>query len=193
MRLTLRTSKKGFTLAEVILVIIIIGLISGIGAGVATGTLKSLQVKKAARDFLLAAKFARITAIEQQQYCTIELNRDENMFAVYLEIFNAQSGEVEKVPIRNQFFKPVKLPGQAAFEEVEVNNYGVPVIADESSSSVPILFYADGTAQAAIVQIGDGRDHYTISINPATGRAKLFTGTADNAEIGVVDLNLEQQ
>lgn len=189
---TSTTIKKGFTLAEMILVIVIIGLMSGVGAGFAVGTFKSLQVKKAARDFLLAAKFARIIAIEQQEICEIEINKDENLFGVVVERYNPETGEVEKVVVRNQFSKPEKLPGDVQFEEIQINNLGVPVLMEESDAVLSILFYPNGTAQASVVQVGDGKDHYTVSINPVTGRTKLFSGTADKAETGVVDLNLAQ-
>jgi prepilin-type N-terminal cleavage/methylation domain-containing protein len=190
--LTSTMIKKGFTLVEMILVIILISLMAGVGGGFAVGTFKSLQVKKAARDFLVAAKFARITAIEQQEITVIEMNKDENLFAVVVEHYNPQSGEVEKVSVKNQFSKPEKFATGVQFEEIQINNLGVPVVMDESETTLSIFFYPDGTSQASIVQIGDGKDHYTVTINPATGRAKLFPGTADKAETGVVDLNLEQ-
>ena len=189
---TSTTIKKGFTLVEMILVIILISLMAGIGGGFAAGTFKSLQVKKAARDFLVTAKFARITAIEQQEICAIEINKDENLYGAVVERYNPESGEVERVLVRNQFSKPEKLPGSVQFEEIQVNNLGVPLTMEESGASMFILFYPDGTSQASIVQIGDGKDHFTITINPVTGRTKLFNGTADKAETGVVDLNLEQ-
>ena len=184
--------KKGFTLVEMILVIMLISLIAGVGGGFAAGTMKSLQVKKAARDFMINAKFARITAIEQQEICAIEINKDENLYGVVVERYNPESGEVERVLVRNQFSKPEKLPGSVQFEEIQINNLGVPVTMEESEASMFILFYPDGTSQSSIVQIGDGKDHYTININPVTGRTKLFNGTADKAETGVIDLNLEQ-
>ncbi len=186
------TIKKGFTLVEMILVIILISLIAGVGGGFATGTLKSLQVKKAARDFMVDAKFARITAIEQQEICAIEINKDENLYGVVVERYNQETGEMETVLVRNQFSKPQKMPGSVQFEEIQINNLGVPVTMEESEASMYILFYPDGTSQASIVQIGDGKDHYTININPVTGRTKLFNGTADKVETGVVDLDLER-
>ena len=184
--------KKGFTLVEMILVIVLIGLLSGVGAGFAHGTLKSLQVKKAARDFLLAAKFARITAIEQQQICAIEINREENLFNVVIEVNDPQTGEILQVPINNQFFKPVKFPSGVVFEEIQINNLGAPLIREESDVILPIFFYPNGTTQASVVQIGDGRSHFTISTNPATGRTKLFSGTAEQAETGVIDLDVAE-
>jgi type II secretion system protein H len=191
-RKTASQSRKGFTLLEIMLVIMLIGLMAGIGAGFAVGTYRSLLVKKAARDFLLAAKFARITAIESQQICQVAIDRNENSFALVSQRYNQQTGQAEEVLIGNQFFKPTKLPSGVQFEEIQINNIGAPAAAEEGEAVLSILFYPDGTAQAAIMQIGDGRDHFTVNINPATGRARLFSGTAENAQTGVVDLNLVQ-
>jgi len=42
-----------------------------------------------------------------------------------------------------------------------------------------------------VIQVGDGKTHYTVSISPATGKAKMFFGTAENVRIGTVDLDAQ--
>jgi ribosomal protein L2 len=60
-----------------------------------------------------------------------------------------------------------------------------------------IVFSPDGTAQPAVIQIGDGKTHYTISISTATGRAKMYFGAAEDLKtgtdvrIGTIDLDAE--
>jgi len=54
-----------------------------------------------------------------------------------------------------------------------------------------IIFLPDGTAQSAVVQIGDEKTHYTVSINAATGKAKLVSGTVENVKVSTVDLDAE--
>ena len=185
-------SRRGFTLMEIMLVILLIGLIASVGSGFAAGTYRGLLVKKGARDFLLGAKFARITAIESQQVCQIAINRNENSYSLVSERYNLRTGQAEETPVRSQFFKPTRLPNGVQFEDIQINNIGAPENTGEGETVLSVFFYPDGTAQAAVVQIGDGRDHFTTNINPATGRAKLASGTAENAQTGVVDLNLVQ-
>ena len=47
----------------------------------------------------------------------------------------------------------------------------------------------DGTAQSAVVQIGDGRNHYAASIAAGTGRVKVYEGTAEAVEAVSIDLD----
>jgi hypothetical protein len=54
-----------------------------------------------------------------------------------------------------------------------------------------IVFSPNGTAQSAIIQIGDGKNHYTVSICAATGKAKMHFGTAEKVEVSTIDLDRE--
>ena len=58
--------KSGFTIVELLVVITIIALLAGIGGGFHIGTYKRMLVEKTARDLFLAAKYARIMAIENR-------------------------------------------------------------------------------------------------------------------------------
>jgi hypothetical protein len=42
-----------------------------------------------------------------------------------------------------------------------------------------------------VVQIGDGRTHYTVSIAEATGKAKISYGELETAEIATIDLDAQ--
>ena len=52
-----------------------------------------------------------------------------------------------------------------------------------------VVFLPNGTAQSAVVQIGNGRHHYTAYVSAATGRTTLHPGTADEVETGIIDLD----
>ena len=54
-----------------------------------------------------------------------------------------------------------------------------------------IAFAPDGTSQTAVVQIGDGETHYTLSVNEVTGKSKLYPGTVKDVKIDTVDLDAE--
>ena len=53
-------------------------------------------------------------------------------------------------------------------------------------------FSPDGTAQTALVQIGDGKNHLTVSISAVTGRSKVYSDTADNVKSDTIDLDEER-
>jgi Tfp pilus assembly protein FimT len=174
---------------ELLLVAAIIALLAGVGGGIYVGTYRRMLVERAARDFLLAAKHARITAIERQTPCTMVLDSNSNGFALVVYAFDEETGRTAQVPLRDSYFKkPVEFPGDVRFEHAQI----VPISPQRETKTREegmIVFFPNGTAQSAAIQIGDGRNHYTVAICAATGRAKVTLGTAENVIIGTIDLD----
>ena len=83
---------------------------------------------------------------------------------------------------------PVEFDGDVKFENVQIT----PIDSEEAGETGEqrtIVFSPNGTAQSAVIQIGDGKNHYTTSICAATGRAKMEFGTAKEAKTGTIDLD----
>ena len=181
-------SACGFTIAEILLVVVLIALIAGAGSGIYLGTYRNMLAKKAARDFMLAAKYARIVAIERQRPCRIEFDQANNRFWLTVDEINEETEEAEPVMVRDLYFKPIEFTGNVKFEGIVVKDTDLEEVF-ESSEQPTIVFSPNGTAQSAIVQIGDGDNHYTVSICAGTGRVKVWFGTAENVEVGTIDLD----
>jgi len=181
----------GFTLVEVLVVIALIALIAGVGAGLYKGTYEGLVVKRAARDFYLAAKYARMLAIERQKPCRLILDDEENRYALMMEELRADTEEIEEQAVRDFYFRPVQLAGNVKFEGINITSADAGENYDAQSRT--IVFSPDGTSQAAVIQIGDGKTHYTASVSPATGRVRVQFGQADNLEAQIVDLDKMEQ
>ena len=170
--------------------VVIIGLITGAGTGLYVGTFRSMQLKRAAMDFLLTAKYARIMAMERQTQYKMELDLTNQGFSLTTLERDGTGREAAMETVRDLYCKPVQFEGDVKFEAVEI----VPGIwAAESSSEEQqtIVFFPNGTAQSAVVQIGNGRTHYAISISAATGRAKMYSGTVENVKVTTTDLDAE--
>ncbi len=182
-----RNLRGGFTIIEVLLVITIIALIAGIGGGFNMGTYKRIQVEKAARDFFLAAKYARIMAIERQQPYRIMLDTTNGGFCIVFDQFNEETEQTEQTIVRDLYSKPVEFTGDIKFENIQITSMS----PDASDEQTEIVFLPNGTAQMAIIQIGDGENHYTININAATGKAAVKTGTTEDIQVTTVDLDKE--
>ena len=99
--------------------------------------------------------------------------------------------EVQQI-VKNAYCRPVEFEGDVVFEDVVITPSGVETEAEEETEDLyTITFLPDGTAQTAVVQIGNGTIHYTISITAATGRARMSFGTAENAKTATPDLEME--
>ena len=172
------------------MVVVIIGLVSGAGAGLYVGTFRKMQVEKAAYDFFLTAKYARLIAVEKQSQYKMELDLANRGFYLTTVLWDEESGQAQQEVVKNYYCKPVQFQGDVIFEAVEIvpNNWEASPATDEQRV---ITFSPNGTAQSSVVQIGDGKTHYSISISPATGRVKMYFGTAENVKVGTIDLDAE--
>jgi len=196
-----KTERCGFTIAEMLVVVVIIALIASVGGGIYVGTYKRMLVEKTARDLVLAAKYARIMAIERQKPYKIKLSAADateatnNGFGLVIDEFNPETEQTEQVIVRDLYFKPVEFAGDVKFEGVQITPAGWEA-ATETDETREIVFSPGGTAQSAVIQIGDGKNHYTVSISAATGRATMYFGTAEKVKeevkIGTIDLEKER-
>ena len=190
-KVKVKTKRFGFTLAEVLVVVIIISLIAGLGSGIYVGTHKRMLVEKAARDFVLTAQYARIMAIEKQRQYKIQLDAANNGFLLATTQLDEEGEQTEQVIVRNSFCRPVEFEGEVRFEDIQITPIGLETTTEDDEEEQTIVFSPNGSAQSAVIQIGDGKTHYTASIFAATGKAKVYFGTSEDVEIGFIDLDAE--
>jgi prepilin-type N-terminal cleavage/methylation domain-containing protein len=181
----------GFTLVEVLVVVIIIGLLGGLGGGLYVGSYKRLLVEKAARDFFLTAKYARIMAIEKQRQYKLVLDTANNGFHLVTTELDEESGQTEEIIVRDSFSKPITFSSEILFEDIKIIPISLLTTTEEDEDEQSIIFSANGTAQTAAIQIGNGKTHYTITVSSATGKVKVYEGINEDVEIGFEDLDAE--
>ncbi len=190
-KVKVKTKRCGFTLAEVLVVVIIISTLAGLGGGIYVGTHKRMLVEKAARDLFLTAQYARIMAIEKQRQYKIQLDAANNGFLLATTQLDEEGGQTEQVIVQNSFCRPVEFEGEVRFEDIQITPIGLETTTEDDEEEQTIVFSPNGTAQSTVIQIGDGKTHYTVSIFAATGKAKVYFGTSEDVEIGFIDLDAE--
>jgi len=188
---SVKAKRCGFTLAEVLVVVAIISLLVTLGGGLYTGTYKKMLVEKAARDFVLTAQYARIMAIEKQHQYKIKLDLANNGFFLTTSQWNEEQGQTEQIIVKNPFCRPVEFDINVKFEDIQITPIGLETATENEDEEQSIVFLPNGTAQSAVIQIGDGKTHYTVSISAATGKAKIYFGTSGDVEVGFIDLDAE--
>jgi prepilin-type N-terminal cleavage/methylation domain-containing protein len=183
----------GFTLTELLLVVSIIVLLGGLGGGLYVGTYKKLLVEKTARQFLLTARYARIAAVEQQRPYELQLANDNKGFLLATTQINTATGQSEKTLIKDLYCRPVTFEGEVQFESVQIIPLNGTTTISEGEPEQKITFWPSGGAEAAVVQIGDGKTHYTIAVVAATGKATLYDGPATEVRTASIDLDMGQE
>jgi hypothetical protein len=194
---------------ELLLVASIIVLLGGLGGGLYVGTFKKLLVEKTARQFLL-------TAVEQQRPYELLLAQDNKGFLLATmqtatstalgtptataaaagtttatEVA-AETAPAQRTPVKNIYCRPVVFEGDVQFESVQIMALNATQTSDGELEQ-KITFWPSGCAESAVVQIGDGKTHYTIAVVAATGRATLYEGPATAVRTASIDLDLEQE
>lgn len=184
-----RKAGSGFTIIEVIVVIVLIALFAGAVGGAYSGPYKSMMLKKAARDVLLAAKYARSTAVEQQKVCILTVNAIDRQVLVMVESWDEDSSQTVASETKNAYWRTVTLGGDAQFELVAVDQSDMDVSqVDQADGVYTVRFRQDGTAQNAVIQVGDGSRHYVVTISEATGLARVDEGIATDFKSDTIDL-----
>ena len=136
---------RGFTLVELLLVAVIVALLAGATGWFAVNTYKKMTIEKSAKEIMLAAKYARIAAVEKGQTYELLLDTGQNSFAL------ACGGE----PVSNQYTKPGSLTGDAVFEKISIASYSQG--ESDGSEYNTVAFNSDGSADAAVIGLGDGK------------------------------------
>ena len=183
----------GFTLIELMVVIVVIALAAGLGGGVYVGSYRRMLVEKGARDVWSLAKYARIAAIEKQQTLYLEIDQTNRRCWVATADADANSlSALEGGMIRNQYCRPVELPSGVQFEELAIGLSEATDLTAGGEAYPRIVFRPNGAADSAAIGIGDGNTHYGITVNGATGMARLVMGEAAPVADLTVDLEAKE-
>ena len=153
-------SKKGVSLLELIVVLMLLGLAVGVVMPSFSRGLKGLELETAGRDLITRMRHARSQAIAKQKVFRIILIQEEGEDVPDSYIFaNEFEQEIRKV------FLPE----------------GVSILAEEQEFPVRINFYANGRSSGAIftIQRETGRQ-MKIRVDPITGFPKVLKESDDS-------------
>jgi type II secretion system protein H len=176
------TDKKrgGFTMIELLVVAMIIALMAGAAFTFGFSRYKTAVVGQTARKLMLAAKYARLIAVDNQIQCKLVISETDKKFFL-------SAGENV---ISNPYTKPTNFDSSVSFKNVTITP-SLPGTEESLEGQYVINFMPDGTADTAVMQITNGKTSYTVTISAATAKAKVYSGSQEDVPVGVVDLDQE--
>jgi len=146
------TRSAGFSLLELIVVLILLGLASVLVAPSFTGGLSGLQLETSTRDVITLMRHARSEAIAKQHVFRVVVGQDDPFSAKYF--FTNDFGET---------IKERELPKGLQFQ-----------VADDMHLPLTVSFYPNGRSSGAVFGIKNKQGKATsIGVDTITGFAKL--------------------
>ncbi len=154
------SSQAGFTILELIVVLVIVSLVAGLVIPAFSKTLVRMERQSAVREIASAFKYARNRSIAEKVPIAFQAQLSENQY--WLE--DLRTGEVSKVK---------SLPSVLVFRDFFD---GDDTVTDET---VSILFYprgntSGGTLRLSAPDVSDEQEWFAIEVNQVTGRSELI-------------------
>jgi len=188
---------RGFTVIEILVVGLIIALACLLGVVSISQQANSMVLHSAGLSLLQISRYGRLMAVENHRPCRLCIDLDNRQYWLtdYKQAASAKADaprRLETVNIRqndaakgivNRYWQKRQLPERVRFVRV-----GVVEKADVNCGMATIVFNADGTAGAGIIQIAVDDEAQTIVIYPCTARAELNGGLIDVLPVEVIDL-----
>ena len=141
---------RGFTLVEVMLVVVLILIVTGVAVPKLSGSFSSTRMKDAVRSTIRVARYARSMAILEQADCTLTFATNR----ISLTSSNAT------------------LAVRRLADEIKITHF--ENLADSSIEGNTVLFYSSGMNDGFEVTFEDEKNRrHTITCNAITGKVTL--------------------
>lgn len=179
-------SCRGFTLIEVLVVVLIIGLFTVASGGFFVKTYKAVLFKNNVKDIVNAVGFARLWAVENQRECVFCYDSVNQKMMIALD--DAEGG---KQTLKNQYVKEIELG-----VDCEVVSFEVDAVESEGFddfAGAGLSFYPDGSCDRGLIELTNGRENFTLVITAATGNVEVYQCRFEELEITAKSVDLDLQ
>ena len=166
-----RSRQSGFTLLELLVVILIIGLFAALAAVRMDSVVSGGDLRLASRMIIGEIRALRGKAAHTHQAQQLAFNIEKRLFyPVLTDVGEAETalGETERDNTRVNSEK--KLPDGVFIEDVAILSKG-----KIQEGEVRLLFFPDGSIERSLIHLrNEKNDMYTLEINPLTGAVKIY-------------------
>ncbi len=143
---------KGFSLLELLVVLVIVGFMAVLIPPRLSGIMASTKAKAVAREIVSALRQTRNTAITKQQESVFKLDLEK-------KTFSSSSEKIKELP-----------------NKIRINLFTAR--SEQISSQVGgIRFFPDGSSTGGRISLTLENQHFHININWLTGKVAFFEGS----------------
>ncbi|MFP4143625.1 MAG: prepilin-type N-terminal cleavage/methylation domain-containing protein [Phycisphaeraceae bacterium] len=168
---------RGFTIVEVLVVVVIVAVLAGMIMPQVTGSWAKRKLSESARRLLIAARRGRAEAVLLGRDVQLVLAEDPARFR--LEMLGEPGpgqAEGEFGPIAGRAGRWQALESGVRFGAVQIR----PTASVEPSEPLEaVTFTPHGEADFAVIEVTDAERSWTLQIAPYTGRTQLSEGRAE--------------
>ena len=148
---------RGFSLIELLLVIIILGVLIGLVLPNLSKVYSRFQVSETAKSLVSLLRFAQAHAVMNKKTCEVEFNPTERFYLLKEE--DPESWDVSFKEIRSDYGRKFSWPPEVTLE------LEIPAIR----------FYPNGKMDKARIVLSDQKGHFaTVSTREQAGYVQLF-------------------
>jgi Tfp pilus assembly protein FimT len=149
------------------------------------GSAGTARLRTGASRLLSAARYARAFAASRREPCRLVLDTEEHRY-VLARVEQTATQPARLRAMRTGIGKAEHLGTGVRFGEVRIRS-----LEPEASRRKMecIIFRPSGRADAAVVEVTDGRRTYSLLVTPHTGRAELVKGSVTELPDDRVDLD----
>jgi general secretion pathway protein H len=162
---------SGFSLFELLVVILIIGLISALVTPRMAASLPGVQLKSAARAVAASLRYARSKAVYESRPYIALFDGTQKLLAVEpieTPMDMVESDDIRKILNTSGLQNVYEFPDGIEFGVLNTHD------ADEGSDIVPIFFFPRGDSTGAKIVLRNlRRKQYTITVDTITGLVEI--------------------
>ena len=177
LKLTSQRGRAGFTLIELMVVIIIIGIMTALMIPEMKGTFQDALLRSTSRELINVFDLAYSRAVSLNQLRRVRLDEKTGRYLVEKQVTN--NGQEEFVPADDVPGSKGQLDSRIAVEfhqpgEISSEANSEAPVSGNGLSGVAIAFYPDGTADGGDITLRDREGfHLLLHINPVTARVHV--------------------
>jgi general secretion pathway protein H len=156
-RLSGRELVAGFTLLELLVVLVIAGFLAAIVPPLYSKAVPGATLKSAARDFAISIREARSRAITTNSRIDLKVVSAPPSYAI---------GDDSAVPLPNGVFL-------TAYNYLAAAQKSLTDIDALVGDNATIRFYPDGSSNGAVVKVANGKSAYRVDVSWLTGDIRV--------------------